>query len=82
MTESLVPHLTTQNFTTAINRAIASCKSMGYDETDHFRGTTKMVKVGRDARHTVFKSCENKQVSVEKCRMAEGYEHGASRSVG
>ena len=35
-----------ENFTTAIHRAIESCKSTGYNEADHFRGVTKMVKVG------------------------------------
>jgi hypothetical protein len=82
MTDSLVSQLTAQNFTTAIHRAITSCKSMGYDEADHFRGITKMVKVGSDTQRPDLKSCENRQVFVEKCRMAEGYEHGASRFVG
>lgn len=35
-----------ENFQTAIQRAIASCKSTGYSESDHFRGVTKMVKIG------------------------------------
>lgn len=36
-----------ENFTTAIHRAIESCKSTGYDESDHFRGVTKMIEVGK-----------------------------------
>lgn len=42
-----------ENFTTAINRAIESCKSTGYDELDHFRGVTKMVKLGSGAERSV-----------------------------
>ena len=42
-----------ENFTTAINRAIESCKSTGYDELDHFRGVTKMVKLGSGAGRSV-----------------------------
>ena len=38
-----------ENFTTAINRAIESCKSTAYDADDHFRGVTKMVKIGSEA---------------------------------
>ena len=33
-----------ENFLTAIQRAVESCKSTGYDESDHFRGVTKMVR--------------------------------------
>ncbi len=36
-----------ENFTTAIQRAMTSCKSTGYDESDHFRGVTKMIEVGK-----------------------------------
>ena len=36
-----------ENFTTAIHRAIESCKSTGYNESDHFRGVTKMVHFGQ-----------------------------------
>lgn len=42
-----------ENFTTAINRAIESCKSTGYDESDHFRGVTKMVRLGSGAEREV-----------------------------
>lgn len=38
-----------ENFTTAIQRAIDSCKSTGYNVSDHFRGVTKMVRLGRGA---------------------------------
>lgn len=41
-----------ENFTAAIQRAITSCETTGYDAADHFRGVTKMVVLGnREARH-------------------------------
>ncbi len=42
-----------ENFTTAIHRAIDSCKSTGYDEADHFRGVTKMIEVGKGGQRPV-----------------------------
>ncbi len=42
-----------ENFTTAIHRAVRSCKSTGYNEDDHFRGVTKMVKLGSGAEREV-----------------------------
>ena len=42
-----------ENFTTAIHRAIESCKSTGYNESDHFRGVTKMVTLGSGAQRAV-----------------------------
>ena len=42
-----------ENFTTAIHRAIESCESTGYDVVDHFRGVTKMVKLGSGAEREV-----------------------------
>lgn len=42
-----------ENFITAIQRAIESCKSTGYNESDHFRGVTKMVRLGSGAEREV-----------------------------
>lgn len=42
-----------ENFTTAIQRAIASCQATGYDEADHFRGVTKMIEVGKGGQRPV-----------------------------
>lgn len=42
-----------ENFITAIRRAIESCKSTGYDESDHFRGVTKMIEVGKGGQRPV-----------------------------
>ncbi|MDM3870772.1 DNA damage-inducible protein D [Porticoccus sp. W117] len=42
-----------ENFATAIGRAIKSCKSTGYDESDHFRGITKMITLGKGGQREV-----------------------------
>ena len=42
-----------ENFQTAINRAIESCKTTGYAADDHFRGVTKMVKLGSSAERAI-----------------------------
>lgn len=42
-----------ENFTTAIQRAIDSCKATGYSEDDHFRGVTKMIEVGKGGQRSV-----------------------------
>ena len=42
-----------ENFTAAIQRAIESCKSTGYNEGDHFRGVTKMIEMGKGAKRPV-----------------------------
>lgn len=38
---------------TAISRAIESCKTTGYDEKNHFRGITKMVKIGSGSERPI-----------------------------
>lgn len=42
-----------ENFLGVIQRAIESCKSTGYDENNHFRAVTKMVKLGSGAERPV-----------------------------
>ncbi len=42
-----------ENFTTAIERAIASCKTTGYDAADHFRGVTKMIDIGKGGKREI-----------------------------
>jgi DNA-damage-inducible protein D len=42
-----------ENFQTAIKRAIESCKTTGYAADDHFRGVTKMVKLGSSAERAI-----------------------------
>lgn len=36
-----------ENFQTAINRAIESCEASGREASDHFRGVTKMIELGK-----------------------------------
>ncbi|MFH0785302.1 MAG: DNA damage-inducible protein D [Pseudomonadota bacterium] len=42
-----------ENFQTAIKRAIESCETTGYDPSNHFRGVTKMVKLGSGAERAI-----------------------------
>ena len=42
-----------ENFNTAIQRAVVSCKTTGYNEEDHFRGVTKMIEVGKGGQRPV-----------------------------
>lgn len=42
-----------ENFLTAIQRAVESCKTTGYDAEHHFRGVTKMVELGSGAKRPV-----------------------------
>lgn len=42
-----------ENFLTAIKRAIESCETTGYDPSNHFRGVTKMVKLGSGAERAI-----------------------------
>ena len=42
-----------ENFLTAIKRAIESCETTGYKADDHFRGVTKMIKIGKGGQRAV-----------------------------
>ena len=42
-----------ENFVTAIQRAITSCETMGYPVSDHFRGITKMIIIGKGGQREV-----------------------------
>ncbi len=42
-----------ENFQTAIKRAIESCETTGFNPENHFRGVTKMVKVGSGAERPI-----------------------------
>ena len=46
-------YLRWENFMTAIQRAIVSCQTTGYDPNDHFRGVTKMVSLGSGAERLI-----------------------------
>lgn len=51
--QELLGYARWENFLTAIQRAIDSCKSTGYSADDHFRGVTKMVKLGSGAERPI-----------------------------
>lgn len=42
-----------ENFLTAIQRAIDSCRTTGHDPDNHFRGATKMVPLGSGAERAI-----------------------------
>jgi DNA-damage-inducible protein D len=42
-----------ENFLTAIQRAIESCKSTGYDPEYHFRGVTKLITHGKGGQRPI-----------------------------
>jgi len=42
-----------ENFMTAVNRAIESCSTTGYDPDDHFRGVTKMITLGKGGKREI-----------------------------
>lgn len=42
-----------ENFLTAIQRAMTSCESTGYEPSDHFRGVTKMIEIGKGGQRPV-----------------------------
>jgi len=42
-----------ENFVTAIKRAVESCETTGYKISDHFRGVTKMIELGKGGRREI-----------------------------
>lgn len=42
-----------ENFKTAIRRAVESCETTDYDPDNHFRGVTKMVRLGSGAERAI-----------------------------
>ncbi|OOF37476.1 DNA damage-inducible protein D [Rodentibacter heidelbergensis] len=42
-----------ENFKVAIHRAIDSCEASGYKASDHFRGVTKMIDIGKGGQRKV-----------------------------
>lgn len=42
-----------ENFLTPIQRAIESCRTMGYDVGHHFRGVTKMITLGKGGQREI-----------------------------
>jgi DNA-damage-inducible protein D len=42
-----------ENFEVAIKRGITACQQVGQNDTDHFRGATKMIAVGKGGQREV-----------------------------
>ena len=42
-----------ENFLTAIQRAIESCKTTGYEAEHHFRGVTKLITQGKGGQREI-----------------------------
>ncbi len=42
-----------ENFQTAIQRAMESCEASGHAASDHFRGVTKMIELGKGGQREV-----------------------------
>ena len=42
-----------ENFQTAINRAVESCEASGHAASDHFRGVTKMIELGKGGQREI-----------------------------
>lgn len=42
-----------ENFKTAITKSIESCKTVGCDPNDHFRGIKKMIIAGEGAKRSI-----------------------------
>ena len=43
-----------ENFLTAVERAVTSCETMGFEVSDHFRDVTKKVSLGSGAEREIF----------------------------
>ncbi len=60
-----------ENFQTAIQRAIESCQTTGYEPGHHFRGITKMVTHGKRGQRAIEDSAlhpEKKETPAPVCR--------------
>jgi DNA-damage-inducible protein D len=51
--QTLLGYARWENFTIAVHRAVASCKTQGINVDDHFREITKMIKIGKGGKREV-----------------------------
>lgn len=51
--QALLGYARWENFQTAIQRAIESCETSGYEASDHFRGVTKMIELGKGGQREI-----------------------------
>ena len=76
-------YLRWENFMTAIQRAIESCQTTGYEPNDHFRGVTKMIGLGSGAeravdyfmltRYACYLIAQNGDPRKERIALAQSY---------
>jgi len=51
--QALLGYARWENFQTAINRAIESCEASGHAASDHFRGVTKTIELGKGGQREI-----------------------------
>ena len=51
--QTLLGYARWENFQVAVYRAIDSCKTQGFNESDHFREVTKMITIGKGGQRPV-----------------------------